>query len=37
MRIGFVALTDPAPVINSRALGFYEVRGLGVDLITQAS
>lgn len=37
MRIGFIALTDAAPVIMARALGFYAERGLAVELVKQAS
>ena len=37
MRIGFVALTDAAPVIMARALGYYEEKGLSVELVKQAS
>jgi nitrate/nitrite transport system substrate-binding protein len=37
MKIGFVALTDAAPVIMAHALGFYAERGLAVELVKQAS
>ena len=37
MRIGFVALTDAAPVIMAQALGLYAERGLRVELVKQAS
>ena len=37
MRIGFIALTDAAPVIMARALGLYAARGLDVELVKQAS
>lgn len=37
MRVGFVALTDAAPVVMAKALGRYEERGLQVDLVKQAS
>ncbi|MGD9572398.1 MAG: CmpA/NrtA family ABC transporter substrate-binding protein [Thermoleophilia bacterium] len=37
MRVGFVPLTDAAPVLMAQALGFYEERGLAVELVRQAS
>ena len=37
MRIGFVALTDAAPVVMAQALGLYAERGLRVELVKQAS
>jgi nitrate/nitrite transport system substrate-binding protein len=37
LRIGFVALTDAAPVIMAFTLGYYEERGLEVELVKQAS
>lgn len=37
MRVGFVALTDAAPVIMGRALGLYDDRDLEVELVKQAS
>ncbi len=37
MRVGFVPLTDAAPVLMAEALGFYEERGLSVELVRQAS
>ncbi len=37
MKIGFVALTDAAPVIMAHVLGFYAERGLAVELVKQAS
>lgn len=37
MRVGFVALTDAAPVIVGAECGFYRERGLDVELVKQAS
>jgi nitrate/nitrite transport system substrate-binding protein len=37
VRIGFIALTDAAPVIMARHLGLYAERGLRVELVKQAS
>lgn len=37
MRVGFVPLTDAAPVIMARALGLYEERGLSVELVRHPS
>jgi nitrate/nitrite transport system substrate-binding protein len=37
MRLGFIALTDAAPVIMAQHLGFYARRGLRVELVRQAS
>ena len=37
MRIGFVALSDAAPVIMAHTLGYYAERGLAVELVKQAS
>lgn len=37
MRVGFVALTDAAPVLVGVECGFYRERGLEVELVKQAS
>jgi nitrate/nitrite transport system substrate-binding protein len=37
VKLGFIALTDCAPLIMAKELGFYEARGLDVELIKQAS
>lgn len=37
MRVGFVALTDAAPLIVAAEFGFYRARGLDVTLVKQAS
>ena len=35
--LGFIALTDAAPIIMAKELGFYEKRGLDVEVVKQAS
>ena len=37
IKLGFIALTDCAPLIMAKELGYYEKRGLDVELIKQAS
>ncbi|HEX4978819.1 MAG TPA: CmpA/NrtA family ABC transporter substrate-binding protein [Acidimicrobiales bacterium] len=37
LKLGFIALTDCAPLVMAKELGFYERRGLDVELIKQAS
>jgi nitrate/nitrite transport system substrate-binding protein len=37
VKLGFIALTDCAPLIMAKELGYYEKRGLDVELIKQAS
>ncbi|MEJ3746894.1 CmpA/NrtA family ABC transporter substrate-binding protein [Actinomycetes bacterium KLBMP 9797] len=37
VKLGFIALTDCAPLIAAKELGYYAERGLDVELIKQAS
>ena len=37
IKLGFIALTDCAPLIMAKELGYYDKRGLDVELIKQAS
>lgn len=37
LRLGFVALTDCAPLVIARELGFFEEFGLNVELVREAS
>jgi nitrate/nitrite transport system substrate-binding protein len=37
LKLGFIALTDAAPVIMAKELGFYADRGLDVEVIKQQS
>jgi nitrate/nitrite transport system substrate-binding protein len=37
VKLGFIALTDAAPLIMAKTLGFFEERSLDVEVIKQAS
>lgn len=37
LKLGFIALTDCAPLVMAKELGFYAERGLDVEIIKQAS
>lgn len=37
LRLGFIPLTDCAPLVVSQALGFFEEEGLAVELVREAS
>lgn len=37
VKLGFIALTDAAPIIMAKELGFFEERSLDVEVIKQAS
>ena len=37
LRLGFIALSDCAPLVVAKELGFFEAEGLRVDLSREAS